>query len=287
MKLFRALRVLQWSKNLLVFVPLLGAHRWDDPATLAAASLAFVAWCLAASAMYVVNDVADRDDDRGHPHKRTRPFASGALSPRAGWTLAAVLAASAALLASRAAPAFQLCLAAYVAIALAYSAGLKRLIVVDVLILAFLYNLRIFAGGAATGIRVSEWLVAFATFFFLSLALMKRHAELGLSRDTAEPPSRRGYRVRDREAIGAFGAAAACASVVVMALYVSGRDVALLYSRPAWLWAICPLLLYWLARAWLLAYRGEMRDDPLLFAQTDPASYAVLGLLAAVTLVAL
>ena len=286
MILFRALRPYQWSKNLLVFVPLLGAHRWDA-ATLAAAFLAFAAWCLAASAMYVVNDVADRDDDRGHPRKRTRPFASGALSARAGWILAAALAAGAAFLASRSTPAFQLCLAAYVATALGYSAGLKRLVVVDVLILAFLYNLRIFAGGAATDIRVSEWLIAFATFFFLSLALMKRHAELGLARDAADSPSRRGYRVGDREAIGAFGAAAACASVVVMALYVSGRDVALLYAHPAWLWATCPLLLYWLARAWLLAYRGDMRDDPLLFAQSDPASYVVLGLIVAVALLAL
>lgn len=287
MELLRALRPHQWTKNLLVFLPLAGAHRWNDLDAVAAASLAFAAWCLAASAMYIANDLLDLAADRGHPQKRRRPFASGALSPRAGWIAAAALLVLAAVVALRVSTLFQACIAGYVVLALAYSLRLKRLVLIDVLVLAFLYNLRIFAGGAAAGIRVSEWLVAFATFFFLSLALMKRHAELEVAEPEGDAPNARGYRVRDRNAIAIFGTASAFSAVVVMALYVTGRDVELLYRHPAWLWAVCPLLLYWLTRAWLLAFRNEMHDDPVVFAQTDATTYIVVALLAGIVALAI
>jgi 4-hydroxybenzoate polyprenyltransferase len=287
MPFLRALRPHQWTKNLLVFVPLVGAHRWNDPQALADTALAFVAWCIAASAMYVVNDLLDVEADRAHPYKRSRPFASGALSRNAGWTMAVGLAAIGAVIALQLPASFRAWLAAYVVLALAYSLHLKRVVLVDVLLLALLYNLRIFGGGAAAGIFVSEWLIGFATFFFLSLALMKRYAELGLDGTLSDAPNARGYHGRDRLAIGIFGASSAFAAVLVMALYITGRDVEKLYRHPAWLWAVCPILLYWLARAWLLAFRDAMRDDPVLFAQTDALTYAVLLALAAAVLLAL
>lgn len=279
--LVQALRPHQWAKNLLVFVPLLGAHRWRDPGALRAALLAFVAFDLVASASYVVNDLRDLEADRAHPEKRHRPFASGALGARSAVVLVSALLASAVALASRLPATFALLLAGYFVATLAYSFGLKRQVALDVLLLAGLYTVRMFAGGFATGVPVSEWLASFSMFLFLSLAFVKRASELG--RAGGALPGR-GYRPEDREVVFAMGIAAGYLSVLVLALYVSSQDVRRLYPRPAWLWTLCPLLLYWVSRLWVRARRGEVHHDPLVFALRDPVTWAVgaLGALAVV-----
>jgi 4-hydroxybenzoate polyprenyltransferase len=283
----RALRTYQWIKNLLLFVPMLMAHRIGEPELWAQAALGFVAFSLAASFGYVVNDLADREADRQHPAKRHRPFASGALSPAFGYALAPTLLVAAFVLSWVALPPpFLVALGAYLVATVTYSFALKRMPVTDVVVLAGLYTLRILAGGAATGVVVSEWLLAFSMFFFLSLALLKRFAEL--KRLAVEPEHSlhgRGYRGEDLSLLRNIGAAAGYLSVLVLALYVTSPEVVELYERPALLWLVAALLLHWITRLWLLAGRGEVDDDPVLFAAKDPASY-VTGALAAVILLA-
>lgn len=275
-----ALRPHQWAKNVLVFLPVLAAHRLRDPATLGSAALAFAAFSLTASSVYLLNDLVDLDHDRAHPRKRARPLASGALGVRAAMALVPVLLGLAAALTAALPPAFGLLLAGYFGANLAYSFFLKRRVVADVVLLAGLYTARIFAGGFATGIEVSEWLASFSMFLFLSLALVKRASEL-VQADGDLPG--RDYRLVDREAVLSMGTAAGYLSVLVLALYVTHADVRRFYSHPAWLWALCPLVLYWISRLWVRARRGEVDGDPVVFALGDPATYLV-GALAAVAL---
>ncbi len=277
----QALRPHQWAKNLLVFLPLVGAHRLGDRAALRDALLAFLAFDLVASAAYVVNDLRDLDADRAHPEKRLRPFASGALAPWHGAVLVALLLAAGAAIAALLPTMFALLLAGYLVTSLAYSFGLKRQVALDVLLLAGLYTARMFAGGFATGVPVSEWLASFAMFLFLSLAFAKRASEL-VRVERALPG--RGYRPEDAQVVFSMGIAAGYLSVLVLALYVSSQDVRRLYARPAWLWAICPLLLYWVSRLWVRARRGEVHHDPLVFALRDPVTWAV-GALGAIAVV--
>lgn len=278
----RALRTYQWVKNVLLFVPMLMAHRVGDVELWAAAALGFLAFSLTASFGYVVNDLLDREVDRLHPAKRHRPFASGALSPEFGLALTPLLLVGAFGIAWVALPvAFLWALGVYLVTTLAYSFALKRAPVLDVFVLAGLYTLRILAGGAATGIPVSEWLLAFSMFFFLSLALLKRFAEL--RRLDIEPERSlhgRGYRGEDLGLLRTAGAATGYLSVLVLVLYVASPEVAELYERPTLLWLVGALLLFWVTRLWLLAGRGVVDDDPILFAARDPASYAVAALTA-------
>jgi 4-hydroxybenzoate polyprenyltransferase len=282
----RALRVHQWVKNLLVLVPVVLDHRLGDGEVLLRATLAAFAFCLAASGAYVLNDLCDLTADRAHATKRHRPFASGALSPAFGWLLAPVLFGGALILA-RALPAdFAALLVLYVIMTTLYSAHLKRVAVLDVLILAGLYTLRVLAGVAATGVRFSTWLLAFCMFLFLSLAFLKRYAELtGFEAGEQEPLKRRGYQRRDREWLGAMGGASGYLSVLVLALYINSEEVVVLYRAPLLLWLICPLLLYWTGRLWLKAYRGQIHEDPIVATVRDPISY-LLGALVALVLVA-
>jgi 4-hydroxybenzoate polyprenyltransferase len=276
--LLRALRPHQWVKNLLVFVPVLTAHLLGDAGARVAALVAFVALCLTASAVYVVNDLADLEADRRHPDKRARPFAAGTLGLGTGLALAPLLFAAAAWIGTRLDEGFALVLTAYLATALGYTLWLKRVAVADVFVLAVLYTLRIAAGAAAIGVVVSHWLLAFSMFLFLSLALGKRHAELtGLeARETAgSRVAGRGYRASDHFAVGVFGACSGYLAVLVFALYITSQDVLLLYRQPAILWVVPPLLLYWVTRVWLLAHRRELGEDPVLFAIRDRTSYAV------------
>lgn len=282
--LLRALRPHQWLKNVIIAVPLVAAHRWSDRAAIAATITAFAAFSLTASAGYVINDVADVASDRAHPRKRLRPFASGLLSPGLGWALVPALLLAAAFAASALPLAFGCVLAAYLAIALAYTFLFRRRPGLDAIVLAGMYTARIFAGGFATGIPVSEWLAGFSMFLFLSLAFLKRAAELA---EAPEPTEARGYLARDRETILALGASAGLMSVVVLTLYLSSPEVGLLYSHPVRLWAVCPLILYWVARLWIRAGRGTVRDDPLLVALTDRATWIVAALGAAIVLAAL
>lgn len=270
--LLRLLRPHQWAKNLLVFVAVLTAHRFTEASAWMAAGWMFLAFCLAASAIYVVNDALDVAGDRRHPDKRKRPFASGALPLSTAWWLPPLLLAIAAALAWSLPRAAVALLATYVALSLAYSLLLKRVLWLDVLLLALLYVLRVAAGAYAIAVPLSPWLLGFALFLFVSLATLKRYGELAMSPDGALDG--RAYRASDAPIVLALGAASALTAVLVFALYVQSADVRALYTRPEMLWLVAPVLLYWLARLWTLAGRGAVRADPILFALRDPASYA-------------
>jgi 4-hydroxybenzoate polyprenyltransferase len=269
-----ALRPHQWVKNLLVFVPLVAAHRLQDASLLAAAAVAFAAFCALASSAYLFNDLLDLGSDRAHPRKRQRPLASGRLSVLAGGAMSLLALAAGAALASALPIAFQLSLAAYFGLTLAYSLGLKKVPILDIVSLAGLYTLRIIGGGYAVTAPVSAWLLAFAVFLFFSLAMVKRYAELvSFAADGVASLPGRGYVVADTNLVLTAGASSAMMSVLVLALYTNGDSVAALYSNPDALWLLCPILLYWILRIWLLAARGGMHDDPVLFAVRDPISY--------------
>lgn len=274
--IFKAMRLHQWLKNLLLFAPLLAAHRVGDPALLATALLAYLAFGLCASSVYILNDMLDIPADRAHPRKKKRPFASGALSLPAGCLLmAALLCATIGLLVRLPLP-FGVALATYYALTLAYSFKLKRKAVVDVVLLAMLYTIRILAGAAATHIVPSFWLLAFSMFLFLSLAILKRYSEL---LDTAgrdkQLPAGRGYRIDDLPALLALGSASGLCAVLVLALYINSADVANMYGSPQLLWAVLPMMLYWVGRVWIKSHRGEMHDDPVVFAAKDKQSLAI------------
>jgi 4-hydroxybenzoate polyprenyltransferase len=272
--LLRAVRPHQWAKNLLLFTPLLAARQFANWYALAAAALGAVAISLIASAVYLVNDILDLDADRCHPSKRRRPFASGQLSVAWGVALAPALAAAGLALASRLGTSFSALALLYLAVSFAYSLYFKKQLLQDVLVLAGLYTLRIFAGGLASSITVSTWFLAFAMFLFLSLAFLKRYADLAAN----TPGQGRGYQAVDAPLIAIFGGASALLASLVIVLYVSSPQVMKLYAKPELLWLACPLLIYWMARAWILAGRGKMSHDPVLFALADPASYLVGGL---------
>ena len=280
----RAMRLHQWAKNVLVVLPLALAHEVGDAGLVLRAGLAFLAIGLVASGTYVVNDLLDRERDRLHPTKRRRPFASGALSPAFGWAMAPALVGGGFALAALTLPlAFVVVLGAYLATTLSYSLRMKAVAGLDVLVLAGLYTLRLLAGGAATDIPVSEWLLAFSLFFFLGLAVLKRYAEMRLIADGGSTADNgRGYAAGDAVLLLPFGVAAGLIAVLVFTLYVTSPAVAVLYTHPQWLWLAAPPLLYWTFRVWLLAHRGQMDADPVLFAVRDPASYAVAVAVAAV-----
>ena len=280
--LVKGVRAYQWAKNLLVFVPLLTAHVYLQPHSLAAAAFAFIAFSLVASAVYLANDLVDLEDDRRHPTKRARPLASGELPIAAALLLVPVLLVAAAATAALLPWAFGTLLLVYVAANLAYSWRLKRAALVDVFVLAGLYTLRILAGAAAIEVPVSHWLLAFSLFAFLSLALAKRYVEVAnvASRDE-ERVGGRGYLAGDGALLGMLGTASGYLSVLVFALYITSPQVVMLYRSPAILWFAVPLLLYWVSRVWLLAHRGALHEDPLLFALHDPPSYATGALILA------
>lgn len=266
----RALRLRHWSKNLLIFVAAVGAHRILSPSTMAASALAFVTFGLLASAAYLANDALDLAHDRRHPQKRTRPLAAGEIDIFPALCVAAALTAAAAIASLFLPPLFAVSAAGYFFATAAYSLGLKRLLLVDVLALSLLFTLRILAGGAATGIELSFWLLCFAAFIFLSLALLKRFAELLRMRDAVG----RAYRFEDAPIVAALGCAAGMIGVFVLALYIDSDVVRARYSHPQVLWFAIPAMIYWISRIWLLGARGQVGDDPLLFAFRDRVSLA-------------
>jgi 4-hydroxybenzoate polyprenyltransferase len=271
----KALRLHQWMKNLLLFLPLLGAHQIFDPALLTKALVAFFAFGFCASSVYVVNDLMDLESDRHHPRKRLRPFARGVLSPLTGVGVAGLLLIAAFTTAWQVAPAFFAWLAIYFAVTVAYTFWLKRKEIVDALSLAALYTLRIVAGGAAVALPYSFWLLAFSMFLFLSLAFVKRYSELQvmLAQGRGEAKGR-GYRTEDLPLIQTLGVVAGFAAVLVLALYINGDTVSRLYVRPEMMWLTVPILLYWITRMWIKTHRGLMHDDPVLFALRDAVSLA-------------
>lgn len=274
-----ALRVHQWSKNLLLFVPLITSHSWGNLALIGQAFMAALAFSVCASGAYLINDVLDLDGDRQDAMKRCRPLASGDLSLLAGGTLTLFLFVSSIALATFFSTEFVATLLCYFLVTCLYSVYLKSLAMVDVITLAGLYTLRLYAGCLAIGVEPSKWLLAFSVFLFVSLALVKRYAELArlatLGRQTA---SRRGYLATDVPSLAAMGTASGYLAVLVFALYLNSPDVTLLYTAPGLLWLICPILLYWISRVWLLATRGALNQDPIAFALRDANSY-LAGLL--------
>lgn len=276
----KALRPTHWVKNVLVFAPLILAGRASDVAAWAGAGFAFIALSAAASAGYLVNDIRDREADRLHPEKRTRPFAAGQLGARSGAILAVALATFGAWLAGTWSLALGLTVVVYMIGTVAYSTGLKREPVFDVVALAALYMLRLAAGGVASGAALSQWFLAFGGLFFLSLALAKRHTELRRQTDQTETPGR-GYVPTDWAFTLSAGLGAGFGAVVVFLLYVAlNGGPSGLYSQTTGLWVIGGLVAVWLLRLWFIAHRGALSYDPIVWAFRDPLS-RVLGLIAA------
>ena len=284
--LVKALRPHQWAKNLLILLPPLLAHN-HSIRLLMATLLAFFCFCCVASGTYLVNDLLDIEADRRSPKKRLRPFASGDMAPASG-LVAIVLLIGIGFAAAQFLPfAFSFWLLIYLASTLLYSLYLKRIALVDVVVLSGLYTLRLLAGGAAASTPISHWLAGFAIFLFLSLAIVKRFAELENLRMTGmQLKNGRGYLMSDIEQIRAFGTSSAFAAVVVFANYISGPDVIALYHHPVRLWLIVPFMVLWLCRVWLLASRGELDEDPVAFALTDAASLAMGVAVAGIVLLA-
>jgi len=284
----KAIRLHQWVKNVLVLLPAVMAHTILQPGVLWATLLAFLAFGLCASSVYVVNDLFDLAADRDHPRKRSRPFASGALSARSGGIAAILLMLGAVTIASELRPLFWATLGGYYTLTWTYSLRLKRTAIVDVLTLAGLYTMRIIAGAAATLTPLSFWLLAFSTFIFLSLGCVKRYTELDDARRAGKVTSHgRGYWADDLPLIMSLGTASAYSTVMVLALYINSADSRMLYAHSTPLWLICPLLLYWISRVWLLTTRGQMHDDPVVFALRDRVSLFVFALLALIIFVAI
>jgi len=298
----KAIRLHQWAKNMLIFVPLLLAHQWHLR-TFGGAITAFFSFGMCASATYIINDLLDLEADRRHPRKRRRPFAAGDLSAIAGVVVVGLLMLGALVLALALPHVFNALpgtavlanpygflgwLALYTVVTLSYSLYLKRKLLLDVFVLSGLYTVRIMAGSAATGIPMSPWLAGFGVFFFLSLAFVKRFSELeGLRERGASVSNGRGYFVSDLEQLRALGTGAMYAAVVVLSIYINNPETNFLYAHPVRLWVVVPVLLLWLSQVWMLASRGEMHDDPVVFAITDKRSLLLGVLMAAVILWAL
>jgi 4-hydroxybenzoate polyprenyltransferase len=277
----KAVRPYQWVKNLLLFVPIVMAHKVSDRPRLTHVVLAFAAFCLCASASYVLNDLWDREHDRHHPVKRNRPFASGRLSVPTGVVMSLALFAAGLVPSLLLLPGgFTAMLLLYVALTTLYSFWLKRKLLLDVFFLAGLYTHRVLAGGQAAEVEVSKWLLAFCIFFFLSLAFAKRFAELLRLQDekAGEQIRGRAYRIEDLAVMSAVGPGSGYLSVLVLALYVNqSPEAAKLYQSPSLLWLLCPVMLYWITRVWFLASRRQLSEDPILFAIKDRVSLLTVG----------
>jgi 4-hydroxybenzoate polyprenyltransferase len=283
----KCLRVHQWVKNALIFVPLIAAHKISNLESLNDSIFGFFSFSLCASSVYVLNDLLDINDDRRHRTKRDRPFASGSLPIWFGIVLFPLLLVSSLLLAVNLSSDFFYLLLLYVALTSAYTFVLKSVVLWDIIILAGLYTLRIFVGGVLAA-PVSPWLLAFSAFFFLSLALTKRYTELLYFKKTdGEKAPGRGYQVDDIEFISSLGVAAGYMALVIFVLYINSADVTKIYSHPIRLWGLVPLLFYWISRVWLLTHRGQIADDPVLFAIKDRASYFIFAIGACVMFLAL
>lgn len=282
----KALRIHQWIKNVLVFLPLLASHRMFEVDALATTALAFLCFGLCASSVYVTNDLLDLPSDRLHQRKRNRPFAAGTLPLIAGPIAAILLLIASFVLALFVSHQFVAVLLGYYLLTTTYSIRLKRIMMLDVVVLATLYTTRILAGVAAIQTKPSFWLLAFSMFIFLSLAMVKRYTELlALQASGKVKASGRGYDVEDIPLIQSMGSSSGYMAVLVLALYIDSTASMSLYRHPHYLWMLCPLLLYWISRTWAIAHRGVMHDDPVVFAVMDRTSQ-ILGVIAAVIVAA-
>jgi 4-hydroxybenzoate polyprenyltransferase len=284
--LIRALRPHQWAKNLLLFLPLIVGHLFD-PRNIGTTALAFVCFCMAASSAYILNDLLDLPGDRVHPDKQRRPFAAGDVSISFGLLFSALLFIAAAAVSLLLPWGFTALLGLYVLTTLAYSLVLKRKLFVDVITLGGLYTIRVMAGLEASHIEQSHWLLMICLFLFMCLATVKRCSELvRAEKEGGVRTVGRGYQVRDLPIIGSLGAAAGYATSLVLALYISSPEVAKLYRNPPILWLVEPLFLYWISRILIMAHRGRVNEDPVIFAFTDKVSLITGACIAAVVGVA-
>jgi len=274
----KVLRVHQWAKNLLLFLPLFLSHQLSFASYFDTVK-AFISFCLIASGIYILNDLFDLDADRQHTLKKKRPIPAGLVTLQSASLLSASLILTGITLASILPQRAFFLIALYTLITFMYSIFLKRIVLIDIFILASLYVLRILTGGAAAQVFISPWMLAFSLFFFLSLSALKRFSELhNLSLKGKETTKGRGYEVKDQDQISIFGASSGYLSVVIFTLYITSPEVRILYSTPECLWFIIPVLLYWMSRVWLFAHRGKMHEDPVLFALRDGVSYVVFSI---------
>ena len=283
--LAEAVRPHQWAKNVLLALPLAAAHQLMDFGAVLQVIAGIALFSLMASSIYLINDSRDIESDRAHPEKKHRPLASGRLSLPVALTAAALGGLTSVGFAATLSLPFALVLLGYAGLSIGYTVILKRIVLVDVFALVALYLLRIFAGAVLVGIAISPWLLAFSLFMFLSLALVKRQAELLEVGEKKDLVSRgRGWAVNDIPLVRTLGVGAGLISVLVLALYVDSEQSVRLYEQPLILWLVCPLLLFWIVRVWRITEQGKMYHDPLVFAMRDVVS-AVLGI-AIITVIA-
>lgn len=276
--MLKALRVHQWMKNLLIFVPLLASHRFLEVSLIQQGVIAFVAFGACASSVYLLNDLLDLSDDRRHRTKRFRPLAAGTLPILHALVIIPLLLVVSFTLGVLFLPlSFVAVLAGYYCLTLAYSLWLKRIVMLDVVTLALLYALRVIAGAAAMSLPITFWILAFCMFIFLSLAFVKRYTELYEARGNGQTDKAagRGYYPADFELLASLGGSSGYLAVLVLALYINESSSGSLYRSPQWMWLACPLLLFWISRVWLIAHRGQMHDDPIVFALRDKVSLLV------------
>ena len=278
LNLFKLLRIHQWTKNSLIFLPIFAAHSFYNTILLRQSIIAFLSFGLCASSTYIINDLLDLQDDRQHKTKYRRPLASGHFSILHAFYLIPLIFSISLFLAILFLPIFfSLVLFIYLLLTVAYSFYFKRLAIFDVMVLSFLYLLRVIAGAKATDIDTTFWMLLFCMFIFLSLAFLKRYAELytQINKDQSSKILGRGYYRSDFELLASLGGASGFISVLVLALYINDPLSANLYKYPEWMWLACPLLVIWMSRSWLLAHRGEMHDDPVIFALKDKVSQII------------
>jgi 4-hydroxybenzoate polyprenyltransferase len=275
--IFKELRIYQWVKNILIFLPFLLAHKIPTIDLTLTLIIAFLSFGFTASSVYILNDLMDLEADRVHPRKRFRPFASGELQISFGLILAPLLllvafSISVLFLSSK----FTIVLLAYLIITNFYSLYFKRIYILDILTLAGLYSIRLLSGALAADVQISPWLITFSMFIFLSLAVVKRYTELIVARDLNRNHLKgRDYSLDDMDLLRSLGISSGYISVLIFALYINSREISQLYNHPQFLWGCVPLLLYWVTRIWFLAHRGKMQDDPIVFTVRDRASYLV------------
>lgn len=275
----KAIRPHQWAKNGLIFLPLLTSHHLTF-ASIMTGIFGFLCFSMAASAIYLINDMVDVEDDRHHPEKMKRPFASGGLTIDEGIWLSLGLLVATLLLSYLWLPASFWVLASYIAITFLYSFSLKTQPVLDVFCLSTLYTIRVLYGQVINQIESSSWLLAFCVFFFLSLAFMKRTAEIEKTQKKEQPlMARRGYLVEDDSLLKIAGICSGLLSILILTLYINSEKVIRLYAHPDFLWGVAYVMLFWKLRLWLIATRGNMNQDPVLFALKDPVSYVTGALI--------
>ncbi|HZV98906.1 MAG TPA: UbiA family prenyltransferase [Methylophilaceae bacterium] len=287
-KALKAMRVYQWVKNILIFIPLLTSHRFTEASAVMYSVIAFFSFSLCASSVYLLNDMLDLEADRRHARKRHRPFAAGHLSLSIGMVMTVALLLSSLGLALLLPPKFTLVLGAYYVLTLAYSFKLKKMQLVDVFALAGLYTSRVVAGGAAAAITLSSWLVLFSITIFLSLAIVKRYTELdAMLRNGGTSAAGRGYLTQDLGILRSFGVAAGYLAVVIMAIYTNSPDIKLLYRHQSGLWGVFALMLFWISWMWMHAFHGKMHDDPIVFALKNRTSLLTIAAIVGCVLIAI